>query len=667
MHTDKPTRAMLVTALLCAAATMMCAQVRGEPGVDEAIHPGDDFFAYANGAWLKNTPMPAGIHRWGARAEVNELTKRQVTQLIDDAAAAPAGTDARKVADFRAAYANESAIESRGLASLTPLLTRIDSIHDRPTLTRHLASELRADVDPLNLGIFDSAHLLGLTVDSGSHGEKTYVAFLLQGGLGLPERKQYLDTTPDALALRARYQARIARVLELAGYDHSTQRAEAAMALETAIAQSHATPEASAEDRNADNLWTRADFASRAPGIDWPAFFTAAGLSKQDSFVVWQPTAIEGAAKLVASQPVAVWQDYLRFHVIDRYADALPPAFSDTTSEPTPRAERALEATKQKMSGPLGKLYVERYFSAEQKARMQTIIANVIAAFRARIEGVSWMSPANKAMALAKLKTLYFGVGYPEKWPNYSTLAVSSNDAVGNLRNIEQWNYRAALARIGQPDDHRDWAITPQTSGAVLNFQKNSYNFAAALLQPPRYDPAASDSANYGAIGAIMGHEVAHFLDTLGADYDASGAKVHWWTPEDQSNYQAAVDPLIRQVSEYRPFPDATIDGAKTQVENVADLGGLIAAFDAHRRALGAKAGDPAYVRQMDRQFFIGFAGALRSKYDEAGMRKQLDNDHAPETYRVSTVRNMDAWYEAFDVQPGQRLYLEPKARVRIW
>jgi predicted metalloendopeptidase len=646
---------------------VLCAQVGAEPGVDESTQPGDDFFAYANGAWLRDTPMPAGIHRWGARAEVNELTKRQVTQLIDDAAAAPTGSDARKVADFRAAYANESAIESRGLASLKPLLTRIDNISERTTLTRYLASELRADVDPLNLGIFDSAHLLGLTVDSGSHGEKTYVAFLLQGGLGLPERKQYLDTTADALALRAKYQARIARVLDLARYDHSTQRAEAVMALETAIAESHATPEASAEDRNADNLWTRADFASRAPGIDWPAFFTAAGLSKQDRFVVWQPTAIEGAAKLVASQPVAGWQDYLRFHAIDRYADALPRAFAEVTAESTPRAQRALEATQQKMSGPLGRLYVERYFSAEQKARMRVITDNVIAAFRQRIDGVKWMSPANKAMALAKLQTLYFGVGYPEKWPNYSTLVVSSNDPVGNLRSIEEWNYRAALARIGQPDDHRDWAITPQTSGAVLNFQKNSYNFAAALLQPPRYDPAASDAANYGAIGAIIGHEVAHFLDTLGADYDAAGSKVHWWTPADLSNYQATVDPLIRQVSDYRPFPDAPVDGAKTQVENVADLGGLLAAFDAHRLALGAKASDRAYVRQMDRQFFIGFARALRSKYDDAGMRKQLDNDHAPETYRVATVRNVDAWYEAFDVQPGQRLYLEPKARVRIW
>jgi putative endopeptidase len=660
------TRARLLIALIFAAPTLAAPLASVEPGVDDGIRAGDDFFAYANGAWLTSNPLPEGTHRLGARNEINALTQLQMKQLIDDATSAPAGSDARKVADFRAAYADDSAIEKRGLESLRPLLKSIDAIRDRVALTRFLGSELRADVDPLNLGIYDSAHLLGLAIDSGAHGEKTYVAYLLQGGLGLPERKLYLDLSADAQSARAQYEKRIARLLELGGYDHTAPRAAAVLALETSIAQSHATPEASAEDRNADNLWTRADFAQRAPGIDWSAFFDAARLAKQADFIVWQPGAVVGAAKLVASQPVEVWQDYLRVRALDRYADALPRVFAASSAEAT-SANRALEATQKYLSGMLGRLYVERYFQPAQKVRVRAITDNVIAAYRERIPGLTWLSPAGKTLALAKLQTLYFGVAYPETWPDYSALAVSPADAVGNLRNLEAWNYRAALARIGRRDDHRDWVITPQTPGAVLNFQKNSYNFAAALLQPPRYDPAASDAYNYGAIGAIIGHEVGHFLDTLGADYDASGRKIHWWTPAEQASYQAAAEPLIRQFSDYRPFPDAAVDGKKTEVENVADLGGLTSAFDAHRRALGARASDRAYVREQDRQFFLGFARALRSKYDEAGMRKQLENDHAPETYRVATVRNLDAWYDAFDVQPGQRLYLEPKARVRLW
>jgi putative endopeptidase len=659
------TTARLLAVLLLASVTASAA--RAEPGVDDRIRPGDDFFAYANGEWLAHTSLPEGIHRRGARSETNELTQRQVKQLIDDAASAPAGSDARKVADFRAAYADDAGIQKRGLQSLQPLLKRIDGIHDRAALTRFLGSELRADVDPLNLGVYDSAHLLGLAIDTGAHGEKTYVAFLLQGGLGLAERKLYLDSSTDAQNTRAQYEKRIARLLELGGYDHAAPRATAVLALETAIAQSHSTAEASAEDRNADNLWTRADFAQRAPGMDWTTFFAAAGLTRQTDFFVWQPGAIEGAAKLVASQPIAVWQDYLRVRTLDHYSDALPKEFANTEAAAPSRAERALDATQKALSGVLGRLYVERHFTPAQKARVRVIADNVIAAYRERIPQLTWLSPAGKTLALAKLQTLYFGVGYPEKWPDYSALVVSPVDAVGNLRRIEEWNYRAALARIGQPDDRRDWVITPQTSGAVLNFQKNSYNFAAALLQPPRFDPAATDAYNYGAFGAVMGHEVGHFLDTLGADYDPGGRKLHWWTPAEQASYQAAAEPLIRQVSTYRPFPDAAVDGKKTEVENVADLGGLTAAFDAHRRALGDRVTDRAYVREQDRQFFLGFARSLRSKYDEAGMRKQLENDHAPETYRVSTVRNLDAWYEAFDVQPGQRLYLEPAARVRLW
>jgi predicted metalloendopeptidase len=320
------------------------------------------------------------------------------------------------------------------------------------------------------------------------------------------------------------------------------------------------------------------------------------------------------------------------------------------------------------MSGPLGRLYADQYFRASDKARVQLIVRNVVAEFRKRVEAVKWLTPASKTQALAKLDTLYFGVAYPEKWPDYSTLAVNPADAFGNQHRIAQWNYQNALARVGQRADRTDWWMAPQTPGGVLLFQQNAYNFAAALLQPPKFDPAASDAANYGAIGAILGHEVSHTVDTIGADYDASGRKMRWWTETDLAQYQAVTEPLVQQFSGYRPFPDLAIDGKRTLVENVADLAGLVSAFDAYRHSLGPRADDKEFVHQQDREFFIGFARAWRGKYRDEGLRTQvISNDHAPESWRVATVRNLDAWYEAFDVQPGDRLYLEPKARVHIW
>jgi putative endopeptidase len=649
-----------------------------ERGVDPRIRPGDDFFAYANGSWLQSTGIPAGRERWNARNEITELTRQQVAKLLDDAGAEPVGSTARKVADFRAAWLNEAAIEARGIAPLKPLLDSIDRVGDKAALTWFLGRGLRADVDPLSWGIYRSSSLLGLSVEPSIHGEKSYVAFLVQGGLGLTDREYYVSTEPRMQALRARYQEYIGRLLRLAGFDRAEQRAEAVMALETSLAQAQATREASANDHNADNLWTRADFARQAPGMDWPAFFAAAGLARQEAFVAWQPTAVTGVAALVASQPLAAWKDYLRFHALDDVADVLPRAFAEpalamhgaVTNQPqaTPRQQRALEATQGAMSEALGRMYAERHFPAGQKSRVEAIVGNVITAFRQRVEAATWMSPGSRAQALAKLKTLYFGIGYPERWQDYGDLAVDPMDAVGNLRRVADRDYRRALARLGQPVDLTAWWIAPQTVGAVLVFQQNAYNFPAALLQAPKFDPAASDAANYGAIGAIVGHEVSHFVDMLGAEWDAENRMRHWWTPEDKTRFQAAAGALANQFSGYHPLPDLAINGTLTQTENIADLAGLAAAFDAYRGTLGGRATDQAYVRQHDREFFIGFARSWRGKTREEALRTQLATDgHAPETYRIATVRNIDAWYDAFDVQPGQRLYLEPGARVRVW
>jgi predicted metalloendopeptidase len=658
--------------LLLSLALLSAPEARAQAAaVDTSIKPGDDFFAYANGAWLKTAVIPPGRNRWTVRDEINELTRQQVAAILDDAQSAPARSLARKVADFRSAFEDEAAIEGKGVAPLAPMFSRIDRVGDKLALTRLLGSTMHADVDPLDLGIYTSSSPLGLSVEHSIHGEKNDSAFLLQGGLALGDRDQYLSADSSAIARRIRYRKYVAQVLALAGFDRADQRAEAVLALETSIATTQATSESSAVDRNADHRWSRADFAREAPGMDWGAFFEAAGLGNQQLFVTWQPTAVTGIAALVASQPLESWKNYLRFHVIDEYADALPRAFAqaaaDMHGDQRTRDQQALAITQSAMADAIGELYAARYFPPGQKARVRRIVAQVAAAFRQHVARAAWLSPPSRKTALAKVDGMYIGIGYPDAWQSWSDLRIDRCDALGNLQHIEERKYRQALARLTKADDRREWVLTPQTAGAVILFQKNTYEFAAALLQPPKYDSTASDAATYGAIGAIIGHDMSHFVDVLGADYGPDGRMRRWWSADDSVRFEAAAEPIVRQFSEYQPLPDLAVNGRLTRTENVADLAGLTAAFEAYRKSLGAKAADKEYARRTDREFFIAFAQAFASKMNETGLRAQIATDHAPETYRMNTVRNLDAWYDAFDVVPGQRLYLEPSARVHIW
>jgi len=670
--------ALLVFSYWPFSATELGAQGQGERApsrlestVDTTIKPGDDFFAYANGAWLNATAIPPGRDRWTVRDEVNERTRLQIAAILDDARTSRPGSLARKVADFRSAYLDESTIERRGIAPLTPMLSRIDRVGDKLALTRLLGSTMRVDVDPLNFGVYTSSSVLGLSVEHSIHGENDYTAFLVQGGLALGDRNQYLSREARTVEQRARYRKYIARMLTLAGFDRVDQRAESVLALETAIAESQATSQASAVDRNADNQWSRADFAREAPGMDWGAFFGAAGLGAQQVIVAWQPSAVKGVAALVTSRPLEAWKDYLRFHVIDDYADVLPHAFAEAAAEmhgdERTRDARALAITQSAMAGAIGQLYAKRYFSPVQKARVRGIIANVTARFREHVARASWLSPASRKIALAKIDRLYVGIGYPETWEDWSDLRIDPDDALGNVQRIAERNYRHAVVRLGKAYDSREWVMTPQTVGAVLIFQQNAYTFSAALLQAPKYDSTASDAATYGAIGAIIGHDMSHFVDGLGANYEPDGRMRRWWTAEDSARFEAVAEPLVRQFSEYEALPGIHVNGRLTRTENVADLAGLTAAFEAYRASLGPRAADRDYVRSRDREFFIAFAQAFGVKMNEAAMRAQLATDHAPEMYRFNTLRNLDAWYEAFDVVPGQRLYVEPRERVRIW
>jgi predicted metalloendopeptidase len=650
--------------------------VQADDGVNSRIAPGDDFFAYANGAWLASTTIPDDKGKWSAANEIAATAASQLARVIHDGGKPGASPQARKVFDFYAAYMDGPGIEQRGLKPLATMLKEIEAIRDKTSLSHYLGSRLRADVDPLNLGVYDSPNLFGLAVCFGIHGETQHFAYLTQGGLGLNNREGYLSESKKGLRLV--YRDYIGVVLESLGEDRPGERADAVLALETALARVHATAADSSKDSNADNHWARGQFMLDAPGIDWTAFFAAAGLIRQQDIVVWQPDAIKGTAALVASQPLEVWRDYLRFHLVHRHADVLPQAIAASAREvrvaqdPKARGMRreqaAIEATNRAMPSTVGRLYAAQYFPPASKARAQAILQNVVAVFRKRIETEAWMTPASRRRAVAKLNTMRFEVGYPEQWIDDAKAAIDPRDPVGNTERVEEWKYREALAKLPRAVDRREWVIAPQWPGAVLNFQLNSYNFAAALLQPPKFDPSASDAAAYGAIGAIFAHEVIHFVDALGADYDIEGAARNWWTAEDKAGYEAATRPLVAQYSAYRPLPDAAVDGQRTLVENVADLGGLSVAFDAYRAAVGSKAANREELRRMDRDFFIAYARGWRAALRDDALRTTLKGDsHAPERYRIATVRNLDAWYDAFDVRPGHLLYLPPAERVRVW
>ncbi len=645
------------------------------PEKSATVRPGDDFFAWANNEWLSKTEIPADKAAWGAMGQLAEETNQRIVKMIEGLAGQKNLTaDERRVSDYYSAYMNEQAIEQKGVAPLKPMLARIDAIKDKAGLTRALGAGLRADVDALNATNFYTENLLGLWVAPGLHDPAHNIGYLMQGGLGMPDRAYYLDKSERMAGLRDKYQAYIAAMLKLAGYDNVDKRAQGVMALETAIAQTHATREASADVHLADNTWTMKDFKAKAPGMDWNAFFQAAGLSDQKKFMIWHPTAVKGEASLVNSTDLATWKDWLAFHQINHFAAVLPKdvvdqkfAFYGTALTGTPqqsaRYKRALASTNGAMDEAVGKIYVAKFFPPESKARVQQMVANIITAFGHRIDKLDWMAPATRAQAKEKLKTLYVGVGYPDKWKSYDGLVVSPTDAFANAVNAEQFYYKQQVAKLHQKPDMREWVMPPQLVNAVNLPLQNALNFPAAILQPPFFDPKASEASNYGSIGAIIGHEISHSFDDQGSQFDAQGRLRDWWTKQDAEHFKEASQKLAAQYSAYKPFPDLAVNGQLTLSENLADLAGLSASLDALHAALGGKANEDA-----DREFFTGFAHSWRTKAREAAERRQILTDgHSPAQYRAATVRNMDAWYKAFDVKPGEKLYLAPEQRVRVW
>ncbi|HEY0766554.1 MAG TPA: M13 family metallopeptidase, partial [Steroidobacteraceae bacterium] len=631
------------------------------------------------GAWIKASEIPPDRSSYGTAAQLVELTRQRTADLIRNAASGAAGSEAHKIGDYYASFMDEAGIEKKGLEPLRPAFERIDAIKDRAGLAQALGATLRADVDVLNNTNLQTQNLLGLWVAQDLDEPARYVPFLLQGGLGMPDRDYYLDASAKMAEVRSKYQAHIAAVLTLAQLPDAQGKAARIFDLERRMAEVHWSRAQSEEVLKGNNHWALKDFGQRAPGLDWAMFFRAAGLAQQSEFVVWQPSALTGLSALTASAQLEIWKDYLRFHALERASEYLPKAFVEEhfafhervlsgTPQLRPRWKRAVDETNAALGEAVGKLYARRYFPPSEKARAEGLVRNLLTAFAARIDRLEWMAPETRERAKAKLTTLKVGVGYPDKWRDYSALRVVRGDALGNAQRAGLYEYQYNLAKLAQPVDRSEWCMTPQTVNAVNLPAMNAINFPAAILQPPYFDPERDAVMDYGAIGATIGHEISHSFDDQGALFDASGQLKNWWTKSDFAHFEAAGARLVAQFNAYRPFPDVAVNGKQTLSENIADVAGLSVAFDAWRLTLKGKPAPAASGFSGEQLFFLSLAQSWRQKIREPALRQRLVTDgHAPAEYRADTVRNLDAWYDAFSVKPGHKLYLAPADRVRVW
>ena len=639
-------------------------------GMDLSVKPGEDFYKFVNGQWDAKTEIPADRSSWGGFAVLRDLSDQRTRAIIEESAKqnAPAGTVAQKVGDFYASFMDEAAIESRGMEPVKPMLAKIDGLTIRDDLARALAEN-----EKLGLG---SPVEIGVELDLKDNSK--YGVYVGQGGLGMPNRDYYLVDNDRFKATRVKYKTYIAETLKLAGFANAEARAEAIYALEEKIAKGHWT---SAESRQIDKLYNPVATAALDKdyaGLGWSTYLQTAGLAGQPQVIVTQPSAIKAALALVANEPMDVWKDYLRFHTVKAASPMLSKAFVDLnfgwaqTLSGTPklkdRWKRGVDLVNGTMGEAVGEIYVARYFPPEAKAKADELVRNLIKAMDARLANLAWMAPETKVKARAKLAAFTPKIGYPSKWRDYSALQVERGDLWGNVMRATEFEYQRQLGKIGKPVDRSEWFMTPQTVNAYANPLMNEIVFPAAILQPPFFDPKADDAVNYGAIGAVIGHEISHHFDDQGRKFDMNGNLSDWWTKEDVARFDALAKRVVDQYGSYEPLPGKKVNGELTLGENIADLAGVTIAYDAYKMSLKGKKAGKLGGYTPDQRFFLGFGQVWRNKYREPVLLQQLTTDpHTPGHFRPYVVRNIDAWYSSFGVKPGEKFYLKPEDRAHIW
>ncbi|MCS4306474.1 putative metalloendopeptidase [Rheinheimera pacifica] len=640
--------------------------------MNPGVAPQQDFFHYVNGSWMEKTEIPADKARWGSFDELRENAEKQVLAIVQQLATEQQtkGSDEQKIADLYKSFLDAELAEVLGLNPLRPELAQIDNIKSHQDLTALWGEWQRYRVGTP----------VALFVGQDQKQSDQYITGASQAGLGLPDRDYYLKEDERSAELLGQYQAFIAKLWTLAGMDNAEQAAADIVALEKQIATAQWS-RVQNRDRNATyNKLTIAELTKLAPGFNWQAFVTAAGLGNINELVIRQPSYFTEFAKLQANTPVAQWQQYLKFHLIRSNASNLSSAFADASfdfygktlnglQEQRSREKRAVSLVDSNLGFMVGKKYVEQHFKPEAKARMDQMIENLRLAFRQSIDELEWMSPVTKKQAQIKLAKFNTKIGYPDKWRDYSCVEISPTDLVGNLRRSAECEYLRTIGRLGKPVDRSEWGMTPQTVNAYYSSTMNEIVFPAAILQPPFFNVDADDAVNYGAIGGVIGHEFTHGFDDQGRRSDGDGNLRDWWTEQDAAQFQSRAQLMIDQYSSFNPIDDLHLQGALGLGENIADLGGLTVSYKAYQNSLQGQPGAVIDGFTPEQRFFMGWGQVWRIKFRDEALRQQvITGPHSPGMYRVlGTLSNMPQFYQAYDVKPGDGMYRDDKVRVKIW
>ncbi len=670
---EKPVPAIASPAAAPAAPAPARAAI-GDFGIDltagnSHVKPGDDFFAYANGAWEEGFTIPADHASYGPFNTLDDLSKKRVRGIIESAAAAhaAAGTPEQQIGDFYASFMDTAAIEANGLAPAQADLNSIAAANSREAIARLF-------------GLPGFASLFDADLPADFHNPDRYALYLSESALGLPDRDYYLKDDAKLKELRAKYVAYIGQMLELAGASNSASRARAVMAFETAASKVQWPID---KRRDVDLNWnprTKAQLLIYAPGFPWQRFLESLKLGERQDLVVGELSAVRDLAQLFERTPLPTLRDWLTFQYLSSHARYLPQRFDSAhfafygqamrgQPEQRERWKRAVDEVDGALGESVGRLYVAQYFPPASKAKMQQMVADLRAALSERLDALDWMTPATKTRAHEKLAAFTPKIGYPDKWKDYSALAVRRDDLIGNVRRAAQWQWDYKVARVDGAVDRAEWQLTPQEINAYYNPSNNEIVFPAAILQPPFFDPNADDAVNFGAIGAIIGHEIGHGFDDQGRKFGPDGALQDWWTATDVQVFSARTARLIKEFSAFEALPGLKVNGANTIGENIGDLGGLNMAHEAYRISLQGQPAPLIDGLSGDQRFFLAWAQAWREKYRDGALRELVLSDvHSPSNFRVNgPLPNIDAWYAAFNVQPGDKLYIAPAERVRIW
>jgi predicted metalloendopeptidase len=642
--------------------------------LDAAVRPQDDFFRYSQGKWLKDVDIPNDRSSWGAFNVAADNVEQQIRTLIEQASqdkSAKAGSDTRKMGDFYASYMDEQRRNELGLAPLKGELARIAALKDKKALATLAARFERIGAgSPVNMGVHQD-----------NKNSTRYIVDISQSGLGLPNRDFYLQDEARLLDTRAKYQAYIEKMLALAGHQDAAAEAKAIVALETGIAKVQWSAVENRDPIKGYNKMKAAQLKTLAPGFDWATYLKDCGVAgKANEVIVSQPSYFQGLDKIIAATPLDTWKSYFAFHLISAYAPYLSQPFVDESfafrggvlsgaKVNRPLQKRAIAEINRDLGEVVGKVYVQNYFPAERKQQVEEMVHNFLLAYKERIDTLDWMSDATKKQAHAKLAKISVKIGYPDKWRDYSSLAVKRDDLAGNVMRAREFAHLYGVNKLGKPVDRAEWHMTPQTVNAYYSPEMNEVVFPAARLQAPLYDADAEPAINYGAVGISIGHEISHAFDDQGSQYDGDGNLRNWWTREDGEKFAAKGKVLVSQYAGYSPVEGYHLNGELTLGENIADNAGAIMASRAYRISLKGKPAPVIDGYTAEQRIFMGLAQARRGKARDAALIAQVKSDpHSPAEFRVNgSLRNHPGFYDAFDVKPGDKMYLAPEERVIFW